>query len=48
MKTEYFQTIKKRDCSEILENDFLTAAAEHLVFLGPFPAAGHIATAFFN
>ena len=46
MKTEYFQMIKKRDCSEILENDFLTA--EHLVFLRPFLAAGHIATAFFN
>ena len=45
MKTEYFQTIRKRDFAEILEN-FLTAG--YLVFLlvRPFPAAGYITTAF--
>ena len=43
MKIEYFQTIRKRDFAEIPEN-FLTAG--HLVFLRPFPAAEHIATAF--
>ena len=34
--------LRKRDCSEILENDFLTAVL--LVFLRPLLAAGHIAT----
>ena len=43
VKIEYFQTIRKKDFAEILEN-FLPAG--HLVFLRPFPAAGHIATAF--
>ena len=42
MKIEYFQTIRNRDFEENPKN-FLTAG--HLVFLRPFPAAGHIATA---
>ena len=42
MKIEYFQTIRKRNFEENPKN-FLTAG--HLVFLRPFPAAGHIATA---
>ena len=42
MEIEYFQTIRKRDFAEILQN-FLTAG--HLLFSRPFPAAGHIATA---
>ena len=42
MKIEYFQTIRKRDFEENPKN-FLTAG--HLVFLRPFTAAGHIATA---
>ena len=41
MKIEYLQTIRKRDFEENSKN-FLTAG--HLVFLRPFPAAGHIAT----
>ena len=42
MEIEYFQTIRKRDFAEILQN-FLTAG--HLLFSRPFPAAGHIAIA---
>ena len=42
MKIEYFQTIRKRDFEENPKH-FLTAG--HLVFLRPFTAAGHIATA---
>ena len=41
MKIEYFQTIRKRDLEENPKN-FLTAG--RLVFLRPFPAAGHIVT----
>ena len=41
MKKDYFQTIRKRDFEEN-QKDFLTAG--HLLFLRPFPAAGHIAT----
>ena len=36
MKIEYFQTMRKRDFAQILEN-FLTAG--HLVFSRPFTAA---------
>ena len=36
MKIEYFQTMRKRDFAQILEN-LLTAG--HLVFSRPFPAA---------
>ena len=35
--------LKKNDFEEILEN-FLTSG--HLVFLRPFPAAKHVATAY--
>ena len=44
MKIEYFQTIRKRDFAEILENFSLNARC--LVFTRPFRDAGHIATAF--
>ena len=40
MKIEYFQTIRKGGFEENPKN-FLTA--RHLLFLRPFPAAGHIA-----
>ena len=42
MKIECLKTIKKRDFKENPQN-FLTAS--HLVFLRPFPADRHIATA---
>ena len=42
MKIEYFQTIRKRDFEQ---NSKKILTAEHLVFLRPFPASGHIATA---
>ena len=43
MKIEYFQTIRKRDFAEILEN---SQTAVHIAFLRSFPVAGHIANSF--